>query len=339
MPYDMFFSTIAQCSAAIVGIIAAFIINYLLKRESNFALHRADLKSAIEEAKVLARSGIHVDFRELNELIFIYVKRTAKKVLEETKYLDELKKFEDKESCKADIEFTLDLSPFDIRQHLKWDEIFSMDMAGIDFEKKGIEEINKLWHKVIEFIADVERSVQNCKRVSINVKTMTQKSVLTQNALLLIVALFFIGVIYPISFLPTTFEIFSWGDLSFYAAFEIIQTPKGILLLVISLLFLTIVTVMYIKNNALVFDPSHNDIKKLNIHSEYYPYVKTHFREEQARFLYIHFHLAQKKDIIKELKRLESMLHHTISISLFVNKHKKEFGEHLTNSNKRNADG
>ena len=76
-------------------------------------------------------------------------------------------------------------------------------------------------------------------------------------ALLLTVALFFSGVIYPLSFLPTPSD---WKpELSFWAFFDELQSLRGVLLLVISLFFSAMVGIFLVMNFRLRIDAKRLD--------------------------------------------------------------------------------
>lgn len=303
MDYNWFFSSVAQSSAAIIGVFMAFVISKILSNQNRFSLKEnkiRNLKNKIEFYKDSA-----------NDIYFAwYCERRRKNAIEKMVEEEGLLKtihpipshsnniegdyWHDEEITEEilfkkynEYQFSVYDNRSDVYQEIsdyltgreEYKKVFLIDIHSKVNNKEIIEEeekINKLKNEVNNLIREVNDFIE------IN-KSNPENSELIRLILLFIGLAFYIGVIYPLSFLPVqSGEILI--SLSLGNILESFLSFQGILLTIISVIFYSIMIVFYSSNEKLKF--KEKDITYLSKYNKIENY-SGYFRNMAENLSYI----------------------------------------------------
>lgn len=278
--WNWFFSALSQCSAAIVGLFGAFIVAQIISRENELSLLRKEIgetKARIYERLLLLEK---TRFSWYNNCL-------RKRILSSPKMGDYLVAIKSGqiEANLDKIIYELNFSIYDNRDNLREfleQEIEKYKSTGkrsiaaiflydadiqraIDDEEKNINKENIATEKLTDevwYILDRIKAFSKGKRVIAFV-------------LGLLAILFFSGVIYPLNFMPIKGELILCSINGIPTAFFFnLISFKGILLSIISVLFIVILTIFFFKNlsqNISSDDKSHlKKYRSLDNYSEYF---------------------------------------------------------------------
>ena len=273
MDWNWFFSSVAESTAAIVGIFAAFIITKIINNQSVFK------NKANEIELLLSQSKKFIDLLD-NRYFEWYNTR-----IREQQLLELYDMYEEYHSSDPDFYFNkLSFSPYD--NNVEIIDVISTKIVKIksgDFSKLSdfniynqnldnliINEREALDQNVLE----IKNHIRNISRFLVQVKDNPESSKVVNYSIVSIITLFFTGVVYPLSFLPlkTGQEII----LSFDSFFYILFSFKGGILFIVSIIFLSIMLLFLYINITLRYNESkltelenYTDIQRYSIYLKY----------------------------------------------------------------------
>ncbi len=278
MDWNWFFSSLAQSAAAIVGILSAFIITKVISNESEYKKNHAMLQTirldcdhCIEriEARYIHWYNKQIRDRELEDLddrLFEinspdpnhYLKKLNFSPYDDFSSIREhisqriatlgipIKK-EKRSSRAIDERETwtppiIPMRPDPIVEQYKLSRIESLHDERENIDQVTIE-IKKQARTVEHFLNQIEKNPEFSKLINISI--------------LSILALFFIGVILPLAYLPQKIDSLPFFNLYLKSFFSL----KGVILIIISLIFTGIMIVFLKINSSLKYSTSSiNDL-------------------------------------------------------------------------------
>jgi len=271
MDWNWFFTAVAQCSAAIVGFIGGFVITKILNSENEYnhlkvVMH--DLKNKIDNQKrcisIRSFDWYNTKMRELVKYTVDYEEIVLK--------------------GKGDVDYScindFNYSPYDDINEIK-EEICEdwNTFKGQRFQNTSIASIlptspKELYDKLEEERELIDREYVNTralndeieKNISI-ISSFTNSSGSYKFIILVLIILFYIGVIYPLSFTPIV------GNVQLCQLKEIpivfihgLFSIKGFILFVISIVFTLLLVYFLIKSTKMKI--SSDELSYLNQHTE-----------------------------------------------------------------------
>ena len=262
MDWNWFFSAMAQSTAAIVGLFAAFIITKIINNQTEFARKKDQISELCNEALRYIESADNRYFNwynerrmatGLNHVREMIIKDTDQLTAEE--YYSEIyfPIYEKKDEVLKQIQSVKD--DFPALHEGAWT---SIDL-GVELTNKLVKEeddINRL-------ITEINHHIRRINSTLLSIKGNPESSGLIAISIGSVILLFFSGVIYPLSFLPLKAD--AEITLSFTAFWDILLSTKGIMLLIVSIIFSGITTVFLKINSTLTYDET--DIENLRLYS------------------------------------------------------------------------
>jgi len=270
--WNWFFSSVAQSAAAIVGIFGAFIVTKILANQSAYAekIRRMQELITLGEKLVDATSRLHFEW---------YHKHDSAGEIEDLEKLLEKDETEEPESLYEKLRFSPYIAKADALQTISRVKSYreerlqrereesrrQMEQArnlglGSAFAMPGrhnlLSGLNSSLHlqpqltKEREEIDGMYTEVKHHARVVSDFHSLVvshpESSALITASLVLILTLFFTGVIYPLSFMPLPTD---WKPLlSFSEIPNFIFSLRGSLLTVVSILFSTMLAMFFVLN-------------------------------------------------------------------------------------------
>lgn len=263
MDWNVFFSTVSQTSGAIVGIFAAFLITKIVSNQSTFEQNMEKLHKQLSLSKKLQseteiRRFDWYNRRRLSRLLEDIDKNIFESgVFKEPEQYLELyswSKYQSKKDILIAIKDHLETfkekmerehSPFmsSIAQ-IQSASLHAHTMDLIKMENAELESIKELYVRV-SHQCDENYTLAN------GLKLNSESSSLVSLSIIAVVLLFFLGVIYPLSFLPVSTE--SELTLSLSAFWDILLSLKGAILGLISLVFTGLMITFYFVNHRMKY--------------------------------------------------------------------------------------
>jgi hypothetical protein len=271
MDWNIFFSTVSQTAGAIVGIFSAFLITKIVSNQTTYGQKIDELSEYLSVSKKLSNEARIRYFKW-------YHKRTSEDQLDELlDDYDESKKLKSADDYYEQLNF----SPYQAKEEslqLINQQIEKIEIAEIEAEEKRKSQLEKngssfflvnqpLFNvpKVSAFVSGVTeereciddlfvRVQHQCnlnKGLFSSLKGDGESSKLISISIISVLLLFFIGVIYPLSFLPL--EVGKEITLSVGAFWDILFSLKGAMLTLISLIFSGLMIVFYVANRRLKY--------------------------------------------------------------------------------------
>lgn len=304
MDWNWFFSSVAQSVAALVGIFAAFVITKIVNSQAEFS------RKATRIRELLSTSDKHKDaadlryFRWFSDRTLEYAIKSLKEVLSEEKAVQTpedyyhriaFPKYVPRSEILERIE---ELFPQPIPEapaddeklqmrHSSASDVFNRTIAyqpktetliyqatqrerlrdSVDTEETNIENL----------LLEIRQHIRLVKLSLSEVEDNPESSRLVSFSIACAVLLFFVGVIYPLSFLPSHERL----SISINAFFPMLFSLKGGILAVVSVIFSVIMAVFWRVNSSLRFDK--DELLKLREVAEV-KYYSTYFeiREKNA---------------------------------------------------------
>lgn len=228
MDWNWFFSSLAQSAAAIVGVFGAFIITKILSNQTVFSEKKNRLKELLAEAEKIKGDAQALSFDWRNKYRLYGAQRDFEKLLNDG---------------------TEENEPEEERS--KW-------------KNGNVESIEKM-QEAIKF---VEREARHHTRllsdVHNSIKGNPESSCAINIALFLVSVLFCVGVIYPLSFMPTASS--NWAPPAFSlqvfcdSTFQL-KDIKDALLIAIFFIFAVIIFMFFLININMKYNT--DDIEKI----------------------------------------------------------------------------
>jgi len=257
MDWNWFFSAVAQCTAAIVGLFGAFLITKIISRESEYA--------SLQRELALALANIDKQLSSIYTLYFgWYNERTREQVRRSSRF-EELVRKNDKNVNVEELIPQLGYSPYDNRDALK------QEIEG--FLGTYSEQQERLMGPVYPQRVELEKSLEK-ERERIDKEMIGTSSLISRNkellgridafprsrnlittVMCLVTVLFFVGVIVPLKLLPTEAEP-SIGNLCEILTLLLprLLSVRGLILSLISIVFLSIMIIFVVRNYSQRFN-------------------------------------------------------------------------------------
>lgn len=271
--WNWFFSSVAQSAAAIVGIFGAFIVTKILANQSAYAEKNRRMQELITfgEKLVDATSRLAFDW---------YHKHDSASEIEDLEKLLEKDETEEPESLYEKLRFSPYIAKADAIQtiarvksyreerlqrereesrrqmeqarKLGMTSAFAMHassdlLRGLNSSRHLLQpQLTKEREEIDEMYTEVKHHARVVSDFHALVVSHPESSALITASLILILTLFFAGVIYPLSFMPLPTN---WKpSLSFSEIPNFIFSLRGALLAVVSTLFSTMLAMFFILN-------------------------------------------------------------------------------------------
>ena len=277
MDWNWFFSSLAQSAAAIVAIFGGFIITKVMNNQSDFERKCSEVKDCIRLCLRLVHEGQTVNFQFIVGL-----------ARQRGLHAAEMRIFNDNPVQDAEHYYRTTLfSAFDDRQQIINDinnlienfrlhptapiarsRSFSNATAATEFhtqERNAGESINK-------YILDVNSLSLSARTLAAEIKGDRYSRQLVATAIIGIIVLFYVGVIYPLSFMPMIPN--QPLSLSVSAFWSTLFSLPGAIMSVISVIFTLMMLAFLAINLRLKFD--QQEIRKLedfSIPEAFSPYL------------------------------------------------------------------
>ena len=299
MDWNWFFSSFAQSSAAIVGIFGAFLITKILNNQALYSQKNSRAKDVIVECNRV------MDLSK-NRYFDWYNKHTNEEEYE--KLIKMLKKGSNLSATElySELNFSIFTPKDDVVQNIqsiinnyeeekrKKEEEFKQRAALYATKNPGrayteiamhndfippininiIRELNREKELIDTTLSDVKHHIRIAQNMMNEISGDPECSSLITKMLVFVSLLFFLGVIYPLSFLPASMG----EEISLYLDYSIIISHifsiKGIFLILLSIVFSSILITFFLLNinlkysNELVSELM--ECKKLSSYSKYF---------------------------------------------------------------------
>lgn len=270
--WNWFFSSVAQSAAAIVGIFGAFIVTKILANQSAYAEKNRRIQELITLGEKLVDATNRLAFEW-------YHKHDSASEIEDLEELLEKDETEDPESLYEKLRFSPYIAKADALQtisrvksnreerlqrereesrrqmeqarKLGIGSAFAMParanlISGLNSSRHIQPQLTKEREEIDEMYTEVKHHARVVSDFHSLVVSHPESSALITASLVLILTLFFAGVIYPLSFMPLPTD---WKpSLSFSEIPNFIFSLRGALLAVVSILFSTMLAMFFVLN-------------------------------------------------------------------------------------------
>jgi hypothetical protein len=297
--WNWFFSSLAQSAAAIVGIFGAFIVTKILTSQSAFAEKCRQAQALIamgqkisDEANRLSfdwyhRNDSETEFEELEDLLEkdgdltpdeLYEKLNFSPYLPKADVIkmianaksrreDRIRREEEKRKQEVD-----ELRRFGIGSTMAGNmSRGSLSMRGLHVPGMS-QNLNKEREEIDHLYTEAKHHAQVVSDFHALIITHPESSPAITTSLVLILALFFVGVIYPLSCMPLQLGV--RPTFSVDAILESISSYQGTLLCLISLLFSAMIAMFFVMNIRMRYPQNLlrqiEGYKNLSIYSKYF---------------------------------------------------------------------
>lgn len=299
MDWNWFFSSLAQSSAAIVGILGAFLITKILNNQAAFLQKKSkcqeiiiDCQKVVDEAndRYFHWYNKHTNEREFDKLKNLLDSR--EEYLSPQEYYEKLSFsiFSSHQEVKDRIEREIDMHKK--AKEKEWNDMSERAKAyqennpgyvyveaihpKIDFPR-NYSTIQSQLTEEFDLISSCLRNAKYQMRIASDmfkdIEQNPESSKLVNSILLFICFLFFFGVIYPLSFLPVKI-----GDINLTYDIDVILfyifSIKGFFLSILSLIFIIALIALFRLNKSLRYSMNLitdlNKFKELSSYSEYF---------------------------------------------------------------------
>lgn len=306
MDWNWFFSSLSQSSAAIVGIFGAFIITKILSNQASYSEKVNKSKDTLAKCRRVVDSAEGLYFNWYN-------KHTNNRQFEK---LDELLETEEHLSAEQYYD-KLIFSPFSPREEIleKIEALITVNIKRKEKEREElrqraaayqkynpgfayaepavmklpnlsnlnmdlIDNLQKERDAIDSIVRDARHHIRLASNMLDSIKGNPESSPQITYALVLVTFLFFIGVIYPLSFMPAN----PGGNfnLTFSAFFTLLFTIKGAFLAALSIIFGAVLVMFFWLNITLIHpNKTIQELEKYKNISSYSDYFSIMERNER----------------------------------------------------------
>jgi len=320
MDWNWFFSSIAQSAAAIVGIFGAFIITKVLSNQAQFGEKSGRFQSLRTNAAKLVDSADNLAFAWYVRLNKEYQMGEAEDLLEKDDNLEpdelyaklrfpiflarkdaiqDLQNFKDRRARDAEEErqrreeaaklqkkhrqfglidplgFGGDTPSIFLQPKVSFSRSLSHPYAALEKERDTIDALEVEIRHHMRTISDFLQTTSSNPESSLAITW----------ALVMVAALFLVGVVYPLSFLPTPS---SWTPaLELHGFWARVFSLRGLLLTAVSSIFLAALTMFAVMNRRLRYPPeevqSLEEFTRIGTYSKYYAIAENNIIIEREK--------------------------------------------------------
>lgn len=294
MDWNWFFSSLAQSTAAIVGIFGAFIITKTLSNQSTFDSKRNHLRELASKSQNLVDEANDLSIDWYNGKIAEWRIKVIGEALEKRAdatpddFYEELNFsiYQSEEESKRVIEGAIELhkrrkaaKAAAARERSALGSFFPdpREMALPDLTSHfEIDSVKAERTRIDSAMRNAKQHIRVVRDALSSVAGNPEHSPQITYTLLLVLALFYLGVIYPLSFTPVRID--SSITLSLSSFIDILFSVKGFLLFLVSAIFTIVVGMFFVMNIRMRY--SDSEIEQLN-------------RSSQLGFYSAHFEIAE----------------------------------------------
>lgn len=305
MDWNWFFSSLSQSAAAIVGIFGAFIITKILTNQATFSEKKNRLRELIAGAEKVKDDADSLYFNWYNKHTNNGEFEKIESLLEEGAEEDALHLYNRlnfsayvaKSAVVESIERNLKARRERMQRELEEPQRRSKLFAGVGLSELPnlvntrlalpsnthiSGDLTKEREAIERVIRDARHHIRLVSDFLDSVRGNPESSPQIAYALVLVTVLFYVGVIYPLSFMPVPQN--AVFDLSLAAFFPLLFSLKGALLAAVSLVFTAALAMFFLMNVNMKH--SSEDLEQLDAHTElgaYSEYFAVMEENEKAR--------------------------------------------------------
>jgi hypothetical protein len=251
---ELFFSSLAQSVGAIVGIFAAFIITKIISSQMEFRRKRIKVRKEINVSRSVRDRGLFINFKWFCEWQLEFQLRAVEEEMKEGKTL-------------APEEYYRDLS---FPKFLPRDEVLTAIQHTIDANHRGegmeppsygnkfVRSVTDEGQKIADLLVEALHQIRMSNSILSEVEDNPESSWLVTFSVIASLILFYVGLIYPLSFLPFEGNEIHLSITTFPSH---LFSIKGLMLAVPSAIFSVIMIVFLWINLTLKY--SNSDIEEL----------------------------------------------------------------------------
>lgn len=305
--WNWFFSSLAQSSAAIVGILVAFLVSKILNNQAIFLQKKNKCQSIIIDCKKVVDSANDRYFEWYNKYTNERAFEKLQDLLNSGEYLSPQEYYEKlnfsifsphqeiKLEISEKIEKHKNLKEQERNELLERAKKFAKERPGFIYiepihQKLDIprlypeqSKLNEEFDLISICLRDAKYQVRLVSNILMDIEKNPESSKLVNAILTFVCFLFFFGVIYPLGFLPvqTNNEINITVDLGVILSH--ITSIKGFFLFVLSLVFSVTLIFLFLLNKSLKYPMEIlNNLSRFERLSEYSDYFR--IMEENQNF-------------------------------------------------------
>lgn len=274
MDWNWFFSSVAQSSAAIVAVFSAFIITKIINNQSQFESNKRRIKKLLNES---IRYKEIATYRRIGWYSQYLINKETKKLQEKCKNLEisgspeeyyfnsSFPSFIKRDGVIQRIDSVMKM-PISAKSSTPMDNVFKDFRPAHELSEEQL--ITEEQNKIYGLIADVKHHVALLNDLVEELSANPESSAVIRWSILTSMSLFFVGVIYPLGFLPLPQGAVISLSLKYIP--DYIFSFTGILLFALALIFSGINLYFLNINSKMVYD--QNKIDELNGFSEFSDY-------------------------------------------------------------------
>ena len=258
MDWNWLFSAIAQSTAAIAGIFGAFIVTKILNSQSQYSIHTSKLNEAIFQSESLGASSelahIHWLTKEIDS-------GTFNKLRGELDKATEISQLKTTEEYYSNLEFSGFTKKSDLIkgiEQLTEEKKKTYGKEGVDaYLSRGARTVgseywperNRKAESIRRYILDIQHQIKINRALHQQLIKHPESSTLVSYSIVSILILFYVGVIYPLSFMPLPID--ATFNLSISAFWDILFSLKGAILSAVTIVFTLLLLIFLIINHKL----------------------------------------------------------------------------------------
>jgi len=291
--WNWFFSAAAQSAAAIVGIFAAFIITKIINNQTEFARKNSRIDELLVKSSSIRDqiSSRYIKWFTEHKMKSAMEDLEAKMILDIPRRSPE--EYFNKIAFPSFIEKSFVLSQIEnaiAELESTQARSASPDNANVQFPNANItriyqdqaieraaeshlyNEIQVEGEAITQLVNETRKHAHDILKLHDDVRQNRESSSLVAFSIVMIAAMFFAGVVYPLSFLPLAQH---WGiDFSLNSFLTILFSIKGFWLTLMSVLFLVILVTFLVINSRLKYNSGQLECLKrdsdVSNYSEYF---------------------------------------------------------------------
>jgi hypothetical protein len=281
MDWNWFFSTLSQSAAAIVGLLGAFIITKILSNQTTFLIKEEKIKRLLSESeRHVENAGAlcfnrynkqtsEIEFKELMNLLKKEDELTAEGAYEKLNFSP----FISKASLIVKISEKINNYKIEQQESLKINGSYLCPIRTDDHVYFINNSIREKGESINLTLREIKSHIRDINNLYLNVKKNPESSSQINYSLLLITLLFFVGVIYPLVFLPA--PVNGEVNISLLFLLQTLLSFKGALLVAVSTIFCLILILFAIVNIKMKYNSkSISQLKKFSEVSSYSKYFQ-----------------------------------------------------------------
>ncbi|WP_147291599.1 hypothetical protein [Pandoraea pnomenusa] len=305
--WNWFFSSIAQSSAAIVGIFGAFIITKILNNQSAFSATKSQIQELILEGQKIADDAGGRYFKWYNERTLESAKFRAENFLDEHPEADDETLLREArfspflpQSSANEVILTIRSNRAEEarreKEELDWlSNARNLSGFGAAALANGVvrgrklpsissfnhEQVTEERESIDAVLRQARHHLRTVSRFLSRVESNPESSGVISCSLVMIAVLFLVGVIYPLSFLPMSVP--GQPVLTLDGFWHAVFSLRGILLIVVSLLFLAVLGMFFVMNYGMKYSEEEiqglRDLCSLGRYSSYFSIYEVNERQ------------------------------------------------------------